>query len=80
MQITIKDTLIKSILADYVENVMDKRQPKLAKEIFEDPKFHERLSKALSTYFNEEADVIADRLEDLKIPQLDKALAAQDRE
>jgi hypothetical protein len=70
MQITIKDSLIKSALADHVENVTGKPNAKLTKEIFADPKFQKRLTKALSDYFNEEVDVFSDKIADIKITQL----------
>jgi hypothetical protein len=74
MQITIKDSLIKSCLAEHVEVNLEKPNAKLTKEIFADPKFQKRLTKALEDYFNEEVDVISDAITDIKIPVLDKAI------
>jgi hypothetical protein len=74
MQITIKDSLIKSCLAEHVEINLDKPNAKMTKEIFADPKFQKKLAKALGDYFNEEVDVILDKIADIKIPVLDKAI------
>lgn len=71
MQITIKDSLIKRVLADHLEDQLGKRQPKMVKQIMADTKVMKRLAKALEAYFNEEADVISDKLEDIEIPVRD---------
>jgi hypothetical protein len=74
MQITIKDSLIKSCLAEHVEINLGKPNAKMTKAIFEDPDFQKRLAKALGNYFNEEVDVFLDTIADIKIPVLDKAI------
>jgi len=78
MQVTIKDSLIKSILADYVENQLDRRSASLVKELMEDARVQASIAKELSRYFNEEADVIMDVLGDVKMPALDRAIKEQD--
>ena len=74
MQITIKDTMIKRMLALEVEDCLSKRNSKLVNEIFADPKFQKRLAKELSAYFNEQADVVSDMIAEIEIPQLGKAV------
>ena len=77
MQIIIKDSLIKQMLSQHIEDCLDKRNPKLVKEIMEDAKFQNRLARELSKYFNEEADVIGDLICEVPIPQLAKAVRSQ---
>ena len=74
MQITIKDTIIKRMLAMEVEDCLSKRNSKLVKEIWEDPVFQKRLARELSAFFNEQADVIGDMIAEVRIPQLSKAI------
>ena len=74
MQITIKDTLIKRMLALEVEDCLSKHNSKLVNEIFADPKFQKRLAKELSAYFNEQGDVVGDLIQEIDIPQLTKAI------
>lgn len=74
MQVTIKDSLIKKMLSLYVEDVLEIRNPKLVNEIMADPKFQNQMARELSKYFNEEADVIADLIYEVHIPQLSAAV------
>ena len=73
MQITIKDTMIKRMLALEVKDCLGQPNSKLVKEIWEDPKFQKRLAKELSAYFNEEGHV-SDIIPEVRIPQLSKAI------
>ena len=74
MQITIKDSLIKQMLSEHIVDCLDKRNPKLVNEIMADPKFQNQMARELSKYFNEEADVIADLIYEVHIPQLSAAV------
>ena len=77
MQITIKDAVIKQAIADTVERCLDRKDAKLVKEIMSDEKVMAKLAKALGAFINEQADVVYDMLEDIRIPALDREVKAQ---
>jgi hypothetical protein len=78
MQITIKDAVIKQIIADTVEQCLDRKDAKLVKEILADEKVMAQLAKKLGTHFSEYyADLIFDLVGDIRIPALGRAIKAQ---
>ena len=77
MQITIKESVIEQVIADAVEQCLDRRDPKLVKEILADEKVMARLAKKLGDNFSDNyADLMFDLVGDIRIPALDRAIKA----
>lgn len=74
MEIIIKDALIKKVLAQHVTDCLDKPNPTMVREIFADSKFQKSLQKGLSLFLSQSDDIIADLIQEVDIPQLNKAL------
>ena len=74
MQITIKDSLIKKMLAQHIEACMLERNPKLVQTIMADPKFQSRLARELSKSISQDTDFIEDMIYSVRIPQLSEAV------